>query len=197
MWIDLTRTIRDGMRGYEGDPPTKILKRKTIAEDGYSLYELNMGMHSGTHIDTPRHMLNDGLMVDELALETLIGPVTVIDARDVDTVFDTHKGVERIGKNSMVFVCGGESPTVIDSSFARLLIRKQVKVLGIDFASPDAPPFEVHKILFAKGIVLVENLRNLDQLIDKEHVDIVIAPLKIHTDGAVARVYAKITEVKE
>lgn len=197
MWIDLTRSINEDLKGYDGDPLTKIMQKKSVSEDGYSLYQLSMGMHSGTHIDTPRHMLDEGLMVDELPLDALIGPAIIIDASKVETVFDTHEGVENIERNTMVLVYGGESPTVIDESFARLLIRKNVKVLGIDFASPDEPPFAIHKLLFSKGILLVENLTNLDLLLLKKKIELVIAPVKIHTDGAIARVYANVMEVKE
>ncbi len=58
MWIDLTKTIEEGMASYGDDPSTRIKQIKTVIEDGYSLYQLTMGMHTGTHLDGPRHMLN-------------------------------------------------------------------------------------------------------------------------------------------
>lgn len=192
MWIDLTKTIVDGMPSYGDDPSTSLKQVKTVKEDGYSLYQLSMGMHTGTHLDSARHMLASGSMIDELPLERLIGIAKVIDASDVDLVTDKHKDASLVEKNNIVLVYGGSSKTLIDESFARLLIRKQVKVLGIDFASPDETPFHVHKLLFARGILILEHLTNLDELLGKESIELVIAPLKMHTDGAIARVYAKI-----
>lgn len=197
MWIDLTRTIEDGMKGYKDDPKTELKQIKNLAEDGYSLYHLSMGMHTSTHIDTPRHMLEEGSMVDELDLSQLIGPAVLIDAREDEIVFDTHKDAKGIEQGHMVLVYGGDSPTIIDASFARLLIRKKVKVLGIDFASPDEPPFAIHKLLFAKDILLLEHLSNLQTLVDCKSIELVIAPIKIHADGAIARVYANIQKAKE
>jgi len=192
MWIDLSKTLKDGMPGYGDDPSTSVTQVKTVSHDGYSLYQLSTGMHTGTHLDSPRHMLECGPMIDEIPLTQLIGSAKVIDARDNDLVTDQHKNASLIEKGDIVLVYGGKSRTLIDASFARLLVRKKVKVLGIDFASPDEPPYHIHKLLFARDVLILEHLTNLDELIGKECIQIVIAPLKTHTDGAIARVYAHI-----
>lgn len=192
MWIDLTRSIEDGLAGYGDDPKTSLKQIKDIKDDGYSLYHLSMGMHTGTHIDTPRHMIDAGCMVDELPVEQLTGNAVLIDASAVSLVMETHKDASKIQKNDVVLVYGGKTNTVIDESFARLLVRKQIKVLGIDFSSPDESPYEVHKLLFAKNILIVENLCRLERLAGHKEIFVVIAPLKVKADGAPARVFAKI-----
>jgi kynurenine formamidase len=191
MWIDLTKTITEDIKSYKGDPKTVIKQVNNVERDGYSLYQLSMGMHTSTHLDGSRHMLNEGPMIDEIPLTQLMGKATVIDARESQFVTDQHKDIHMIQKEDIVLVCGGTSKTVIDESFARELIRKQVKVLGIDFSSPDEPPFPVHKSLFASEILILEHLCNLELLFDKDEIEVIIAPLKVHTDGAPARVYAK------
>lgn len=192
MWIDLTKTIAEVMASYGDDPVTRIKQVKTVVEDGYSLFQLTMGLHTGTHLDGPRHMLNHGEMIDEIPLERLIGQAKLIDARNVHLLTDKHKDADLIEKKDIVLVYGGASKTLIDESFARLLVRKQVKVLGIDFASPDEYPFHIHKLLLEDDILILEHLTNLDALIDQDFIEVVIAPIKIHTDGAIARVFAKI-----
>jgi kynurenine formamidase len=191
MWIDLTKTITEDTKGYQGDPKTVIKQVNNVDRDGYSLYQLSMGMHTSTHIDGPKHMLKTGPMIDEILLTQLIGQATIIDARDVQLVTDQHQDVHKIQKDDIVLVCGGTSKTIIDESFARELVRRQVKVLGIDFSSPDEPPFPVHKLLFTSKVLILEHLCNLESLLDKNDIEVVIAPLKVHTDGAPARVYAK------
>lgn len=192
MWIDLTKTIVEGMASYGDDPSTRIKQIKTVVEDGYSLFQLTMGMHTGTHLDGPRHMLNHGEMIDEIPLERLIGQAKLIDACNVHLLTDKHKDADLIENKDIVLVYGGASKTLIDESFARLLVRKKVKVLGIDFASPDEYPFHIHKLLLEDDILILEHLTNLDALIDQDSIEVVIAPIKIHTDGAIARVFAKI-----
>jgi kynurenine formamidase len=39
--------------------------------------------------------------------------------------------------------------------------------------------------------LILEHLCNLELLFDKDEIEVIIAPLKVHTDGAPARVYAK------
>lgn len=192
MWIDLTKAISHGLSGYTDDPKTTLIQKRTVKDDGYSLYELSMGMHTGTHLDSPRHMLEEGDMIDQIPIEQLIGSAVLIDAREDQLVTAQHRDVGLINKGDIVLVYGGESKTIIDESFARVLVRKQIKMLGIDFDSPDAHPFVVHKLLFARDILILEHLCNLEQLLDKKQIEIVVAPLKMHTDGAVARVYAKV-----
>ncbi len=131
-------------------------------------------------------------MIDEIPIERLIGQAKLIDARNVHLLTDKHKDAHLVENDDIVLVYGGVSDTLIDESFARLLLRKHVKVLGIDFASPDEYPFHIHKLLLADDILILEHLTNLDALINQDFIEVVIAPIKIHTDGAIARVFAKI-----
>jgi arylformamidase len=58
-------------------------------------------------------------------------------------------------------------------------------------ASPDHEPFNVHKILLSAGVLIIENLTNLDELSGKEFT-VYALPVKLQIDGAPARVIAQI-----
>jgi kynurenine formamidase len=61
-------------------------------------------------------------------------------------------------------------------------------MVGLDSYSPDNEPFEIHKMLLKRDILIVENLVNLDRLVGKRFRCYVM-PLKIQdADGAPCRV---------
>ncbi|MEZ5343058.1 MAG: cyclase family protein [Acidimicrobiales bacterium] len=43
---------------------------------------VELGLHTGTHIDAPGHFIEGGRTVDELRADELIMPLYVIDVRD-------------------------------------------------------------------------------------------------------------------
>ena len=54
---------------YPGDPePRRELVRRMELGDSYNLSGFYTGCHSATHVDAPRHFIDDGKTVDELDL---------------------------------------------------------------------------------------------------------------------------------
>ncbi len=83
-----------------------------------------------------------------------------------------------------------ENNPVIGEKTAEELVKKKVRIVGMDMPSPDAHPYEVHKILMRENILILENLVNLEQLNGKRF-QCYIMPLKISkADGAPCRVIA-------
>ena len=79
---------------------------------------------------------------------------------------------------------------IITEGVARLLTKNRVKMIGIDSFSPDNKPYKVHKILFKKNILIIENLANLERV--EKYCQLFVAPLNIqNADGAPCRVIAK------
>ena len=66
-------------------------------------------------------------------------------------------------------------------------------MVGMDTPSPDHAPYKVHKILLGNEILILENLTNLEQLLNKNFEVIALTP-KLEADAAPARVVAKIYE---
>jgi kynurenine formamidase len=54
----------------------------TIAEDGFFKNQLTLDEHTGTHMDAPRHFVEDGTSAENLPVEQLIAPLCVIDISD-------------------------------------------------------------------------------------------------------------------
>jgi len=75
--------------------------------------------------------------------------------------------------------------------FAQALVEAQVKMVGMDTPSPDYAPYPIHKLLLSNDILIIENLTNLDKLLNKQ-CEIVALPINTETDGALARVIARV-----
>lgn len=81
---------------------------------------------------------------------------------------------------------------VLTESFAEHLVRKKVKMIGFDTPSPDKNPYAIHRIFMNNGILIAENLTNLDKLLGVESFEVIALPLLIQADAAMARVIARL-----
>lgn len=77
--IDITTPISPFMRIFPGDPKPSIEEVCTLEKEGFAVSMLSFGSHTGTHVDAPSHILNNGLPVDKLELENLMGMALLLD----------------------------------------------------------------------------------------------------------------------
>jgi arylformamidase len=197
--FDVSVPIRDGMLHYAGNPPVHITRVHSFeAGDIYNLTELDMGAHSGTHVDAPDHFLEGGAGAETLPLEILIGPAEVVDASSATTVLDLvtvrdlelpSRGTERIlfkTRNSQLWSRDEFTRDFVrlDGEAAAYLVERGAKLLGIDYLSiGDA---EAHRVLLSAGVVCVEGLDLRG--IEPGAYELICLPLKlVGSDGAPAR----------
>src|SRR5215470_8366931 len=82
MIYDITVPITSTMPVWPGDPPVRLTAKSHLSRDKthtVHLTAIEMGSHTGTHIDAPFHMIDDGKRLEELPLETLTGKATVVE----------------------------------------------------------------------------------------------------------------------
>jgi kynurenine formamidase len=194
--IDLSRSLYDGMRGV------KFSRVKKIAEDGVNLTELQLNVHSGTHMDAPLHFLQDGGSIDRIDLNKCIGPALVIDLSDKTansqiTVEDLAPYESDINPNSRLLLRTDWSRhdwndpifftdmPCISVALAHWFVEKHIGLLGLETPAPwavrpgeRAELTEVHRILLKERIALVEGLANLSELSQKT-VHLIVLPLKL------------------
>lgn len=200
-WIDISVPIRPGMVHYPGDPGVALRHEKHLDRgDAATVSLLELGVHTGTHVDAPVHFFRGGNGIDDLLLDDLIGPARVVHFPDASiiTAQDLARAEiapgERIllrTRNSTYWTSDTfvEDYTHLDTSAARALAEQRVRMIGIDYLSigggEDGP--EVHRILLSAGIIIVEGL-DLSG-VPAGHYDVVCLPIKIAGgDGAPARV---------
>jgi arylformamidase len=164
------------MVGGPNDPLVTVkLVRDPAKGDPVTMSQLTMISHTGTHIDSPRHFFVDGTTIDELPLETFIGPARVIEIKDTDSIkpaelepYDIQAG-ERIlfkTKNSSYVYDSDKFVTpyvYISNEAAQLLVDKKICMVGIDYitvggyATREDNRF-VHKLFLNGGVSILEEV---------------------------------------
>lgn len=201
--IDLSHEIYDGMPVYPGDTTTDLQQIKYLNVDEYNNYKLVINMHSGTHIDSPMHLTECIQYVSEFPLESFFAEGCILDVRNQPVIKYKPEYDALVKENSIILLYTGfdahygtktyyEDHPCIDMDLARLFIEKKVKMVGIDTPSPDRYPFEIHKLLFNNNIFILENLKNLDQLLNIDRFEVIALPLKIKADSSMTRAVARI-----
>jgi kynurenine formamidase len=75
--IDLTMPIETGMPVFPGDPQVQVETVHALNSHGWELRQLNMGSHTGTHVNAPSHMVQNGPALDGLPLDRFHGPAVL------------------------------------------------------------------------------------------------------------------------
>jgi arylformamidase len=199
---DVTVSISKDMVIYPGDPQVKIERKTTINknEAKSNLSRISFGSHTGTHIDAPFHFLEDGITVDRLPLELLIGRARVVEvtAPVIDETvldeFDFTADARVLFKtrNSYLWNQKGfvKEFVYITHGAARALVNGGIKVVGIDYLSVEqfgVEDYKTHRTLLEAGTMIIEGLDLRE--IEPGDYELICLPLKIKDgDGAPARV---------
>lgn len=202
-YIDLSHDIVNAMPVHPYDDPVKLHQDKFLEKDHFVNHKLEIGMHSGTHIDTPMHLTNRETFINEIPLDRFVGNGCLLDVRGQDKIVYKEEYSDLVTENDIVLLFTNHSEKfgteeyyskhpILDETMARFLIEKKVKMIGIDLPSPDEYPFEIHKVLFSHDILIIENLKNLSQLEGIKRFDLMAFPLKIKAEASMVRVVAKI-----
>jgi len=200
-WLDLTTTISDGMAYWPDNAPVHIRKTLSIAAgDAANVTEMSLSVHTATHVDAPLHFLADGDDITRLDLQTLIGPVLVVEIQHEQFITKAEIEHLKLGAGSRILFKTRNSrrewaTQPFDPDFVRVRadaatwLRDQgVVCVGVDYLS--VGPADTHHILLEAGISVIEGLA-LQQLEPGEY-DMICLPLKIAgADGAPARVIAR------
>jgi kynurenine formamidase len=203
---DLTLTLSHETRVWPGDRPVEISKQASLDREGYNTEFLCLSSHSGTHVDSPYHFLEEGCTVDQIPLDRLVIQVRVLRPERIEGPI----GVEELrstsspglrGKGVLISTGWNDSTRQDPTGFpgltpeaGELLVREGVKLLGVDFPSVDpyhSRGFPVHTKLLSTGVVVVEDLCCTSTLNPEREYLLVALPLKLRGgSGAMARVIA-------
>ncbi len=79
--VDLTHTYDGAFPTFDGNPGILYEPAVKFEGNGYQLWKLTIFEHTGTHIDAPLHFTADGTSVAELAPESLVCPLCIVDIK--------------------------------------------------------------------------------------------------------------------
>lgn len=217
--IDLTIPITTGMEVPPGNkktlPPVEYRTYRTHADSGIQVGFYQTGIHAGTHLDAPLHIIDGGQTIDQLDLNYFLGEAYCIDCSSVKpnepvTAAMLEPAASHIKPGMIVFLYTGWSDKMfgtegywLDSPYlgedaAEWLVEKKAKIAGYDFfqeIGAKAPVlnsklFVVHRILLGNGILNIEHLTNLNKVVGTRFYCIAF-PLKlVGAEGSPARVIA-------
>jgi len=80
-YVDLSYPIDEKTKIYPGDSPVNIKQERFHEHDEFSIFRLEIGLHTGTHIDAPMHMFKNGKKITDYSLESFCGTSLLIDVR--------------------------------------------------------------------------------------------------------------------
>lgn len=194
---DITAAVFEGMTVYK-NKPEKQPKFTKITNAHVTESRIELDVHTGTHIDAPLHMINEGKTFETIPLETLIGTAKVFDLTAVQDGI-TKADLENFDIQENDFVLfktrnSFENKFNFDFIFlkedgANYLASRKIRGIGIDALGVERsqPGHPTHKILFGADIIVIEGLRLKEILPDSYFM--VAAPLKlVGTDASPARV---------
>lgn len=185
------------MMVYPKNPEVSIEQIDT----GHStISRVTFGTHTGTHVDAPKHVHPQGLAVDELDLDRMMGPCRVLDLTQVDACIklsDIKKYGVREGERLLVKTKNSfrgfeefyEDYIYLDGDAAQFLGEKEIAMFGIDYLSIKKKGSEdnrPHTELLKHGIPIYEGL-DLSKVRPGNYIFFGL-PIKLEgLDGAPAR----------
>lgn len=177
--IDISVPVKKGMAVWPKSIGPRF-KRVLSFEKGdlWTETEINMDLHTGTHIDSPFHRIKGGASIDKLPLKAMMGPafvaflpkVKAITSKDLENL-NLPKGTTRLLFRTSNSNFWSKQKIGFQKKFAALtpdgaswLVDHKIKLIGNDYLS--VGPFsdagevqaEVHRILLKKGVMLLEGL---------------------------------------
>jgi len=204
--IDISVTVRSGMVHWPGDPAIKISSIHSIRKgDAANVSKIDMGSHTGTHMDAPYHFIQQGKGIDQMPLDATIGKARVIEIDDRVSIRPEELRKHRIQRGERILFktknssrLWGENLFVKDFIYlsvgaAKFLAKRRIKMVGIDYLSVGGYKEDgavTHRTLLKAGIWIIEGL-NLSPVKAGEY-ELMCLPLKLqHGDGAPARAILK------
>ena len=202
--IDISVPISPGLPVWPEDPPIEFERYRAIsAGDDCNASRLCCSVHTGTHVDAPGHFIDNALTVEDLSLDTLLGPALVIEVPTagaiepdfLESVLLPH-GIVRLlfkTRNSDLWRKPDHSfhtdYVALSQRAAAWIVDRGIRLVGVDYLSvqifTDSEPL-THRTLLKAGVIIVEGL-NL-QAVRPGSYQLICLPLKlVGSDGAPAR----------
>ncbi|MDQ2085194.1 cyclase family protein [Herbivorax sp. ANBcel31] len=196
---DVSMAIHKNMPVYKNiESKRPFLKRvKSFEEDGINESEINMNLHTGTHIDAPLHVFKDGDSIEKIDIKKLITKCKVLDLTGIKMVTEDELKVKEIEKESFVILKTDNSYrdefnaefVFLEKSGAKYLADLNIKGVGIDALGIERGQIghPTHNTIINNGAIIIEGLR-LKEIKEGEYMMYALPLNIVGGDGAPARV---------
>ncbi|MBI9013043.1 MAG: cyclase family protein [Clostridiales bacterium] len=166
--IDITMTITESMKVYKNKESKKPIL-KVISDQPVYETDIAMNLHTGTHIDFPKHMISDGKLSDAYNIDQFVGKCYVLDVTFLERRI-LKKDLTAINLKTYDFILFKTKNSFSDTfnpnyiylseEAAEYLSRYDLKGVGIDALGieREQPGHPTHHLLLSKDILIYEGL---------------------------------------
>ena len=169
---DISMDVAPAMLHYGKRPEVFDVTRISAGDDA-NVSRWLIGSHTGTHVDAPAHFVEGATTIEDVPLETLVGPAVVLDLTSVTSseigpddllaagLDDSERVLLKTPNSTGALREAEKSPWVgLSEAAAELLVERGVRLIGIDYLTIDAPAGEVgwpvHHVLCGAGVAILE-----------------------------------------
>jgi arylformamidase len=189
-FYDVSMTISPTMPVYknrEAKKP-KWIRSATFEQNGVEETDLQINLHTGTHVDFPRHVSSGGKTSDDFDVASFVGDAVVVDCtavKDAIQIADLAGAPIRIDDWVFLHTTSSDHATFdfdfpyLSAEAAKWLRDRKIRGVGIDALGIERGQtgHPAHHALLDEGIFIIEGLRLKD--IPAGRYRFVGAPLKI------------------
>lgn len=171
-WISLSYDITEDITVYKNleEKRPKISQSRTFTESGMQESVLCLPLHTGTHVDYPLHMIENGKCSSDFSLFPHQGLIFLLDLSKapITSVTASHfEDISLYGIDGLFIKTSDHPQNVFDPQFpwldedgANHLSRFPLKYVGIDQPGIERnqPGHQTHKQLLGHDILIIEGL---------------------------------------
>lgn len=215
-WRDLSHPIVDGMRVFPGDYPVHLHEHTSMEDHGSQVTRVDMGSHTGTHVDAPSHTVPGGRTIDQVPVDELCGesilipvdkarPMTCIRLGDLPPLPEElpPRCILAMGWDRCFGTPEYETHPWLHLELVSELWSRGARIFGVDTLNPDqtwhdgvlATDYPVHEFILGRDGLIIENVAGASDMCSGEirRCELVIGLLPlVGCDGSSARVFARL-----
>ena len=182
---DLSHQLNNETPVFPGMKKPEFKPAATLEKDGYRETRFEMDSNSGTHIDAPAHMLENGKTLDQLPVDSFSGKALIVNVPEnikrIEKEFLAQFEEKLKAAEFVLFKTGWsklwgtpryfEDFPTLSAGAVEWLLAFSLKGIGFDVISADpmnSTTYPNHFSILGKGWVIIENLRFPDELTKTE-----------------------------
>ena len=166
-------------------PPARKFFLRVDEGGTHNLEIVSYCPHTGTHMDSPFHVIADEITVEDMNPEIMIGPATVIRfdvsgdytiTREDLLAWEKKNGEIPEGNGLLIDTKHDElwnkgkaeyidkGWPILNQEAADYIVSKQARYIAIEAISPEGDSQNIHKTLMRNGVAIIENVKNLSEI---------------------------------
>jgi len=201
---DISVLLHKNLPVWPGGTELNIFKSSEMSNGEIcNVTELQIGGHTGTHLDAPLHFIENGKEINDIPLDNLIGACNVIYLPKIKKIYKKDLLAANIPRDCKRLIIKTDNSNLwnnLDHEFyidyvalskdaAKHIVDIGIELIGIDYLSISAfndPPEIVHQILLKEEIVILEGVDL--RAIEAGAYELICLPIKVdNADGIMCR----------